>query len=158
MADLKRWAQDTMGAHPYYYSVKYQADVEAALQELRRREFEAGRYNPVEPFLEFPIHADSPAPGAQHSSIDEAREEAAEDGTRSILDVTGIAEEPDFCVAAPLSEKALVDSFGTAQPTKEMVGQSLSFLDSIERGHCVYFTIFEKGRPAELFFAGYSFD
>src|SRR6266568_1263911 len=110
-----------MGAHPYYYSVKYQADVEAALQELRQREFEAGRYNPVEPFLEFPIHAGSPAPGAQHSSIDEAREESAEDGTRSILDIGCVAEEPDFCVAAPFSKEALVRSFGTAQPTKEML-------------------------------------
>lgn len=147
-----------MGAHPYYYSVKYQPNVEAALEELRQREFEAGRYNPVEPFLEFPVHAGSPAPGAQHSSIDEAREAAAEDGTRSILDVGGVAEDPDFCVAAPLSNNALVRCFGTAQPTAEIVLGNLRFMDSIERGHCVYFTIFQNGRPHELFFAGYSFD
>lgn len=147
-----------MGAHPYYYSVKYQPNVESALEELRQREFEAGRYNPVEPFLDFPIHAGSPAPGAQHSSIDEAREEAAEDGTRSILDIAGVADAPDFCVAAPLSKEALVRSFGTAQPTKEIVSRNLRFMDSIERGHCVYFTVFENGRPSELFFAGYSFD
>jgi hypothetical protein len=147
-----------MGAHPYYYSVRYQPDVEAALQELRQREFEAGRYNPVEPFLEFPIHAGSPAPGAQHSSIDEARAEAMEDGTRSILDVGGIAEERDFCAAAPLSKDEVVRYFGTTQPTKEMVSRSLDFMESIERGHCVYFTIFKDGRPNELFFAGYSFD
>jgi hypothetical protein len=85
-----------MGSHPYYYSVKYQPDIGAALGDLRRREFEAGRYNPVEPFLKFPIHPDSPAPGAQHSSIDAARGEAAEDGTRSILDIGGVADEPDI--------------------------------------------------------------
>jgi hypothetical protein len=147
-----------MGAHPYYYSVRYQADVEAALQQLRQREFSAGRYNPVEPFLDFPLRPDSPSPGAQHSSIDEAREDAAEDGTRSILDIGCVADEPDFCVAAPLSNDALVSCFGTAQPTKETIAKSLSFLDSIERGHCVYFTVFEQGRPSELFFAGYSFD
>ena len=147
-----------MGAHPYYYSVKYQSDVEAALQELRQREFEAGRYNPVEPFLDFPLRPNSPAPGAQHSSVDQAREEAAEDGTRSILDVGGIAEEPDFCVAAPLSKETLVRYFGTVQPTKEMVGESLDFLEAIDRGQCFYFTIFKDGRPSELFFAGYSFD
>ena len=98
-----------MGAHPYYYSVKYQTDVEAALQELRQGEFAAGRYNPVEPFIDFPIRPDSPAPGAQHSSIDEAREEAEEDGTRSILDIGCVAEESDFCVAAPLSKEEELD-------------------------------------------------
>lgn len=147
-----------MGAHPYYYSVKYQPDVAAALEQLRQREFEAGRYNPVEPFLEFPITADSPAPGAQHASIDEARAEAMEDGTRSILDIGGIAEEPDYCVAAPLSDEALKRYFGMPKPTKEMVMENLEFMEAIERGHCVYFAIFHDGKPTELFFAGYSFD
>jgi hypothetical protein len=147
-----------MGAHPYYYSVKYQPNVEAALEELRQREFAAGRYNPVEPFLDFPIHSGSPAPGAQHSSINEAREEAAEDGTRSILDIGVVADTPDFCVAAPFPKESLVRYFGTAQPTKEIVSRSLDFMESIERGQCFYFTIFKDERPSELFFAGYSFD
>jgi hypothetical protein len=146
-----------MGAEPYYYFVKYQPDVEAALQELREREFEAGRYNPVQPFLEFPIRDDSPAPGAQHGSIYEAVEAAQEDGTRSILDIDGVAEEPDFGVAAPLSTEALEQYFGTVHPTKEMVGK-LKFLPSIQRGHCIYIIVFEGERPSELFFAGYSFD
>jgi hypothetical protein len=147
-----------MGAHPYFYSVKYQPDIEAALQSLRQREFAAGRYNPVEPFLDFPLHANSPSPGAQHESIDAAREEAAEEGTRSILDISSIANEPDFCVAAPLSVNALIDAFGTAQPTKNDVDGKMDFLERIERGHCIYFTIFKDGTATELFFAGYSFD
>ena len=147
-----------MGAHPYYYSVKYQPDIEAALQALRQREFAAGRYNPVEPFLDFPLRPNSPAPGAQHESIDGAREEAAEEGTRSILDIASTAVDPDFCVAAPLSAEALINAFGTAQPTKNDVDGKLDFLESIERGHCIYFTIFKDGTANELFFAGYSFD
>jgi hypothetical protein len=147
-----------MGAHPYYYFVKYQPDVEAALQDLRQREFEAGRYNPVQPFPRFPIHHNSAAPGAQHVSIDEAREAADEEGTRSILDITAISEEPDFCVAAPLAKEELERYFGTAQPTKEMVSRKLEFLGFIQRGHCVYITVFEAGQPSELFFGGYSFD
>jgi hypothetical protein len=147
-----------MGAHPYYYSVKYQPDAAAALEDLRQREFQAGRYNPVLPFLRFPIRPDSPAPGAKHQSIDEARAASAESGTRSILDIIGVAEEPDFFIAAPLPNAKLEQYFGTVQPTKEMVSKTLKFIEAIERGHCIYFTVFEDGRPSELIFAGYSFD
>ena len=147
-----------MGAHPYFYFVEYQPDIDSALQELREREFDAGRYNPVEPFMEFPIGPNSPAPGAQHLSIEEAREDAAEDGTRSILDIEGIADEPNFCVAAPMQEEELKEHFGTTQPTREMITRNMNFLGSIERGHCLFITVYKNGRPSELFFAGYSFD
>lgn len=147
-----------MGAHPYFYFVEYQPDIEAALQDLRQREFEAGRYNPVQPFPRFPIHPNSAAPGAKHNSIDEARGAAAEDGTRSILDIEAISEEPDFCVAAPLSKEALRQHFGSDQPTMEIVSRKLDFLASVERGHCVYITLFQDGKPSGLFFGGYSFD
>src|SRR5258707_9516919 len=108
-----------MGAHPYYYFIKYQTDIEAALQDLRQREFEAGRYNPAQPFLRFPIRPHSAAPGAKHESIYEAIEEAAEDGTRSILDIETVSDWPDFCVASPLSEEDLEGHFGTKHPPKE---------------------------------------
>ena len=87
-----------MGAHPYWYFTAYEADLNAALAKLRRREFEAGRYNPVVPVIAFPIGPASRSPGAKHRSIDEAREAAAEDGTRSILDIDRVGDEPDFCV------------------------------------------------------------
>jgi hypothetical protein len=57
-----------MGAEPYWYYIDYQSDISAALNTLRQREFEAGRYNPVIPFLEFPIRENSPKPGKQHLS------------------------------------------------------------------------------------------
>src|SRR5690242_17750857 len=144
-----------MGAHPYYYFVEHQPDAEAALQDLRQREFEAGRYNPVQPFPHFPIRSDSPAPGAEHESIAEAIADAAEDGTRSILDIETVSEWPDFGVASPVSDEDLQRYFGTNQPTKEMVSRKLEFLASVERGHCVYITVFEAGQPSELFFGGY---
>ncbi len=31
-------------------------------------------------------------------------------------------------------------------------------MESIERGHCVYFFIYENGEPKEIFFGGFSFD
>src|SRR5262245_60602654 len=107
-----------MGAHPYWYVVPYNPDVNAALQELREREFQAGRYNPVIRFLSFPIGPHSPAPGAQHGSIEEAFGDADADGTRSILDLLGIGDEPDFGVAVPLSDETLQDLYGTTQPTR----------------------------------------
>lgn len=147
-----------MGAQPYWYFVKYEPDVNNALEALKQQEFKAGRYNPVVPFLDFPIDDDSPCLGPQHSCIAEALEDAAVDGTRSILDVATIAEEPDFCVAAPLDEEILLYLYKTTQPTREMVEKNMLFFDSIERGHCIYIIIYKNGRPDEILFAGYSFD
>jgi hypothetical protein len=149
----------SVGGHPYYYFVQYDADVDTALQELRAREFEAGRYNPAEPFPEFPLGPQSPSPGRQHTTIDEACEEAAEDGTRSILDIGQVGEEPDCGVAAPFAADLLLDLFRTLRPTRESVQASLlDLLTSIERGQCFYLVVSKDGRPSELFFAGYSYD
>ena len=83
-----------MGAEPYWYIEEFQPDVESTLHALRQREFEAGRYNPVVMFPSnlMPITADSPAPGAQHASMEEAMDDSGEDGTRSILDLHRVAE------------------------------------------------------------------
>jgi hypothetical protein len=147
-----------MGAEPYFYFVPYQADVDAALQALRQREFQAGRYNPVLPFLEFPIGPQSPSPGAQHTSIEEACEDADADGTRSILDLDRISEEPDFGAVTPLDEGALQELYGTTRPTREMIEQNMDFFEDIERGQGIYIVVYQDGAPAEIFFAGYSYD
>jgi hypothetical protein len=96
-----------MGASPYWYFVKHQKNKQKALDDLRDREFQAGRYNPVITFPDFPVGRNAPAPGAGHASIEEAMEDAAEDGTRSILDIQAIGDEPDFCTASPLPEDVL---------------------------------------------------
>ena len=135
-----------MGGEPYWYFVKYKPDLDAALQELREREFLAGRYNPVTPFLRFPIDPTVPGPGAGHDSIDEAQEEAAEDGTRSILDIQAVAEEPDFCVAAPLDEEVLESLYGTPHPTRRMIEENMDFLDEV-----AVFSIFRRASEVPLF-------
>lgn len=147
-----------MGAEPYWYFVEYEEDIDAALQKLRKREFWAGRYNPVIPFIEFPITPKSPAPGARHRSVEQALEAAAEDGTRSILDIQSVADEPDFMVAAPLDEDLLQSLYDTTQPTRKMVEQNMGFLEELDRGHCVYIVLYNAGQPDEILFAGYSFD
>lgn len=148
-----------MGGHPWFYLVEYEPDIDAALQKLRRREFEAGRYNPAVDFPEFPVAADSPAPGAQHDSIEEAMEDSDADGTRSILDMERIAEEPDFNAVTRMPRETLLELFGTDRPTREMIDESDELFELMdERGQGIYIIVYEGERPSEIFFAGYSFD
>jgi hypothetical protein len=147
-----------LGGHPWFYFVEYEQDVNAALQKLRRREFEAGRYNPAVGFPAFPVTPESPAPGAQHGSIEEAVEASDADGTRSILDMERVADDPDFNTVAPLSRETLLELFGTAEPARETVEGSEELFDVLERGEGVYIIVYEEKRPSGIFFAGYSFD
>ncbi|MCK6473679.1 MAG: hypothetical protein L6R28_18300 [Planctomycetes bacterium] len=149
-----------MGGEPYIYIEKYQADIDRVLQELRRREFKAGRYNPVIRYLAdyLPPGPQSPAPGAKHSSIEEAQEAAAEEGTRSILDIDHLSDLPEPGGAYPLSPETLEEYFGTQQPTRVMAEECDDLFDNIDRGECVYIVLFENGKPSEIMFAGYSYD
>ena len=171
-----------MGGHPYWYYANYQTDVETTLQTLRRQEFEAGRYNPVVWLLSFPITDDTPAPGAQHSSIEEAMEAADASGTRSILDMFRAsdishdealeASEEDgldlYCTTFPVASDELLQLFGTEQPTHQMIesvilsqdneGAADEFWESIDRGMGRHIVVYENNEPAEVFFIGYSFD
>ncbi len=172
-----------MGGHAYWYFTKYQTDIETTLEVLRQREFAAGRYNPVISDIDFPITSDSPTPGSQHSSIEEAMEASEEEGTRSILDVLNIssvsysdaldASEQNgmdlFCTTFPLSTEELNQLFNTDKPTHNLIeavllssqtyeGTGYEFWGSIDRGTCRHIVIYENDMPTEVFFAGYSFD
>ena len=147
-----------MGGHPWFYFVGYEPDINAALQKLREREFQAGRYNPVIDFPEFPITSQSPAPGREHDSIEEAFEDADADGTRSILDMMQVSATPDYCAVAPLPEEDLLNLFGADKPTHEMIEESDELYDALERGQGVYVIVYKDDQPSEIFFAGYSFD
>ncbi|HKV41261.1 MAG TPA: hypothetical protein VJX67_18795 [Blastocatellia bacterium] len=148
-----------MGGHPWLYLVPYQEDINKALQDLRLREFAAGRYSPVLPFLEFPIGDWSPAPGPQHASIKDALEAAMEDGTKSILDMESVSAEPKPSAVSPLDFKDLIVLFGTDRPTHEMIEDSdMDFFEHIGRGQGIYIVIYRGGKPIEIAFAGYSFD
>lgn len=172
-----------MGGHPYWYYTKYKKGISTALQLLRQQEFAAGRYYPALPAIHFPITAESPAPGSQHSSIEEAIEEAEEEGTRSILDIFQAASVPYataiasssyggmelFCTTFPLSTDELIRLFNTDQPTHDQVEMVIvttqhnreaaeEFWESIDRGTGRHIVVYENDQPAEIFFAGYSFD
>src|SRR5882757_9316383 len=116
-----------MGAHPYWYFVPYEVDIDAALQKLRLREFQAGRYNPVTPFQIFPIDPSVPGPGAMHDSIERVMEQADESGTQQNLDIAQVAVAPfdgsgmPFFTAFPLAATDEEDLFGTSKPAGEQV-------------------------------------
>ena len=122
-----------MGAHPYWYVTRYTPDPQVALDALREREFRAGRYNPVMWMIPFPIGPNSPAPGARHRSIEDALEASDADGTRSILDLDRIADEPDFGAVTPLDDEFLEELYGTARPTRAQVLGNMEFLEEVDR-------------------------
>jgi hypothetical protein len=143
--------EDFMGAHPYWYYTPYQLDLTAALQALRKQEFQSGRYNPVVSLLQFPITDQTPSPGAQHFSIEAALEAADAEGTRSILDISRISDIPYplsadeldlellaeeniealYSAAFPLASTELITLFGTEQPTHKMI-ESVIVDDTID--------------------------
>jgi hypothetical protein len=148
-----------MGGHAYCYLVPYQDDRQKALDELREREFAAGRYHPVISFITFTEPAFSAQkPGAKHKTIRAAIKASAEDGTRSILDIDGFAARTDYGKAAPLSPGRVRELYGTDQPTRDMVMKTGQLAESVARGQCVYTVVYAAGAPSELFFFGYSYD
>ncbi|MGA2127528.1 MAG: hypothetical protein ABSG76_15405 [Xanthobacteraceae bacterium] len=169
-----------MGASSYFYFTPYQDDLDAALQALREKEFEAGRYDPAMQMAEppsymflfaFPPDDRVPGPGPQHASIEDALEAAAESGTRSILDIMSIAHEPEYSAACPLPSAELEALFGTDEPSRDLVDEVLVkgrrllgrdpdklFWDRIERGQGRYIVVYDGAEPDEIFFAGMSWD
>ena len=147
-----------MGAEPYWYFVKYREDLDAALEDLRRREFKAGRYHPALATLSFPVDPSKPGPGAKHDSIDEALEDADADGTGSILDLDHISEEAEFCGAELLSDEELEEFFGTPRPTRAQVEACDELWDRVERGQGLCIVCYKNDQPDEIYFAGYSYD
>jgi hypothetical protein len=132
-----------MGAEAYQYTVPYEPDVQAALDKLRRRVFASKEFNGAE--------FDPPTPEA-------ALEVTDADGTRSILDISRISDDPDFYCAAPFSDEELEDYFGTTKPTVDMVEEADDFWEDLERGMARYVILYEGDEPNAIYFAGYSFD
>jgi hypothetical protein len=149
-----------MGGTPYWYFVPYDPNHGRALELLRQREFEAGRYSEAVGDLDF----DDPAflfiaPGPRHASIAEAIEDSGDSGTQSILDIVNVGPTPNYSVAGPLDPEELEFALGTLKPTKQVIAARKSgILESLDRGECAYVVVYEGDVPAELFFAGYSYD
>ena len=152
-----------MGGEAWSHFVPYREDIVSAFEDLQRQEFEAGRYEkPSGPHL--------PA-----TSIAEAVRACDASGTRSILDMVGVADgprppgfqledafesgvDPMFGMVAPLDPGQLLDLFGTERPSRAMIEENGVYYDLIDRGLGLYIVAYDGDEPSELFFAGYSFD
>jgi hypothetical protein len=132
-----------MGGEPYDYIVPYERDIQGALDKLRMRVFRDGAYNGAE---------------SRPSTPEAALQMAGADGTRSILDIRSIGEEPAFFTAAPLTPEELRRYFGTEKPTRASLRNAFDLWDDMERGMARYILLYEGDEPREIFFGGYSFD
>jgi hypothetical protein len=147
-----------MGGHCWLYMVPFQAELNVALEQLRNREFAAGRYNPAQPFLNDLMTSDSPDIGAQHPSIAAALKASGASGTRSILDMNRIAQKPANGVIVPLPPARLRELFGTERPTREMILGSDDYLEDFDRGQGIYMIVYADDKPVEICFTGCSYD
>ena len=107
-----------MGAEPYDYTVPYEADIQSALNKLRQQVFESREFNGAE---------------FNPATPEDALEMTDADGTRSILDISRISEEPDFFCAAPFSPDELMEFFRTDKPSTQ-IDKWGDFWDCIDRG------------------------
>jgi hypothetical protein len=144
-------------ALPYWYFVPYDPDVQRALDELRLREFGAGRYYPVLPRMYF---ADPNLcllnPGPRHRTVAHAIAAAGDDGTRSILDIDALAPALESGAAAPFAERTLREVFDSATPSHAAVEEHIAeLLEDVRPGQCGYVVVYEDEAPTELFFVGY---
>jgi hypothetical protein len=90
-------------------------------------------------------------------SIPEAREWNGEDGTHSILDFTGIGDEPGFGIVWLPTESWMIEQIGSATPS---LGQLESLADELplDRWHAVMLTAYSDGAPSDYLIVGVSGD
>jgi hypothetical protein len=150
-----------MGGEFWSYSVPYQEDVRAALEELREQEFRAGRFwqpAEVQPGLFGRLLGRGPSKPRRPTSILEALKISEATGTRSILDMERVSETPELGAVSPLPSEQLRELFGTEHPTREVIEQSEEFIERLERGQGVYIITYRQGKADRIYFAGYSYD
>jgi hypothetical protein len=159
-----------MGADPYFYYVSYEEDKNNALQVLRQREFESGRYYPVMEGWDIPYPIDdledAPSPGKQHKTIEEIWEDELiwESGTYSILDIKKLSNELAYDSAYVISNDELIKYFGTDKPTREIIDEKVwDYWEYVSdcigvRGVGLCITAYKDDMPTELYFGGYSYD
>jgi hypothetical protein len=150
-----------MGGHFWSYSVPYQDDICAALEALREQEFRAGRFwqpAEVQPGFFGRLLGRGSSKPRRPASIREALKISDTTGTRSILDMDRVTDTPELGAVSPLRPQTLRELFGTEQPTLDAIEKSDEFIDRLERGQGVYITLYQQGKPEQIYFAGYSYD
>jgi len=127
-----------MGATEWYICTRWQRDPRKALEAAQRE-----------------VLAQVQRRRGKGITIDSLREEQAEEGTGTVLDVFDLSEDREPGFAAPAGAQALEEAFGTVKPSRELVDERWSGLaGSLDRGDAVYFEVFEDGAPSEWCFVG----
>ncbi|MFC4998497.1 hypothetical protein ACFPIJ_11695 [Dactylosporangium cerinum] len=163
----------------------YQADVNAALQQLRQQVYERGDYyresrDPDLDMTEDEFRA-SLAPrdtdperydaivedwlerrsGPTPIDPDTLVEAQPRSGTHSIIDmVNGVSAEPAFATVSPLADDNLIYTFDTVKPSASQVEAWMGTDIAGERDRWVgtYIISYHDGRPAHIHFGGHSGD
>lgn len=137
-----------MGAASWKCFAPFDADAESVLDHARIRAFETRDYGK-------PYARGEPVT----TTIEELIETFPEDGTCSIIDVSEIADAPGVGRAGPFPPDVLKEALGTVRPTRARAEEHIDKLfEQLERGYAAYVVCFEKGKPTEVLFLGYSFD
>jgi hypothetical protein len=156
-----------MGSHPWKTVTSYDADLAAALARAQREVFDRGEYgfkHKMKSLMELMGAAELPElpelpDEPQASSIEEARELAAEEGTCSVLDAYELGDAPAPGVAGPFDPSVLEGALGSVRPTLAEAQAGLGQLyERLDRGEAAYVVCYENGLPAHYLFIGMSFD
>lgn len=127
-----------MGATEWYACTRWQSDPRKALDATQRE-----------------VLAQVRRRRGKGITIDSLREEQAEDGTGTVIDVFDLSEDREPGFAAPAEAHVLEEAFGTAEPSRDLVDERWSGLaEQLDRGDAVYFEVFEAGEPSEWCFVG----
>ncbi len=93
------------------------------------------------------------------NTIQELREQCAEEGTHSILDVHYLSEDRGLGAAFPMPESVMLELYGTTKPTRALVEEkAMERNEDLDRWECWYHVVYEDGAPSELYFEGCSGD
>jgi len=152
-----------MGSDPWKAATRYDPKIEVALGRAQSEVFARGEYGftykitSIYEALGMPVPELPPEPRA--SSIDEARQIAAESGTSSVLDVYAVGPYPAPAVTGPFSARVLRRALGTDTPSLSQLEQGLGQLyERLDRGFSAYIVCYEDGQPRHVCFIGMSFD
>jgi hypothetical protein len=173
-----------MGASGWHYTVDYQADVNAALQELRWDVYARGEYYKEQPGQDLDMtEAEFRASLGEPAEDDDGQYEflvedwldrksrpvpvdpdtllaaQADSGTHSIIDMgNGVSARPQFATVSPLTGDGLMHAFGTETPSAEQVQAWIVRCGDRERWVGTYVVSYRDGAPHQLHFCGFSGD
>lgn len=94
-----------------------------------------------------------------YASEDEAFEAFDADGTASPLDIMSFSDAPEPASCWTLDADTLEAHFGSSKPSKDAVEDHVDeLIEALSRGESLCVVAWKGGKPAEVLFAGWSFD